>query len=116
MANVFYLHWNREELEERAAALEGQGHTVRKHWSTVDTAKFGDDLPEVFVISLDRLPSHGKAYAEWIWEAKKRRDTPIIFEGGKPGKRDKIREEFPNAIYCESGGVAAALEKAAAKG
>ena len=37
------------------------------------------------MISLDRLPSHGRAVAEWLWEAKKRQHIPIVFLGGQPG-------------------------------
>lgn len=97
---LFYLHWNKTEAEERAAGLRALGHHVRVHWSTETTAKLGDDLPEVFVISLDRLPSHGRAYAGWFWEAKKRQGIPIVFCGGQPEKVAVTRKQFPAAVYC----------------
>jgi len=42
MARVFYLHWNRNEAEERAAALKKAGHDVRLHWSTEEHFRLGD--------------------------------------------------------------------------
>jgi hypothetical protein len=52
------------------------------------------------VISLDRLPSHGRAIAELIWEAKKRQRIPILFAGGAPDKVKATREKLPKARYC----------------
>jgi hypothetical protein len=86
MASIFYLHWNEEELAPRVVALLAEGHEVRCHWSTVEPPKWGDYLPDAVVISLDRLPSHGRAVAEWIWEAKKRQTIPILFAGGEADK------------------------------
>lgn len=105
MAMVFYIHWNRDEAEERAAALEKAGHDVRLHWSTEERVKMGDFTPAAMVISLDRLPSHGRAVAEWFWEAKKRQSIPIVFAGGVPDKVAATRAKFPKAIFCASDDV-----------
>jgi len=70
VAKVFYLHWNQAEVEARVATIKTAGHEVSYHWSTEETAPLSDSLPNVVVISLDRLPSHGRRYAEWLWEAK----------------------------------------------
>lgn len=100
MATVFLLHWNRSEAEERAASLRSAGHTISVHWSTEESPRLRDSLPDIAVISLDRLPSHGRAVAEWLWEAKKRQHIPIVFSGGEPGKVAATREKFPRAVYC----------------
>jgi hypothetical protein len=102
---IFYLHWNEDELQERIAPLCAAGHEVRTHWSTDKVAKFGDFLPDVFVISLDRLPSHGRAYASGFWDAKKRRHIPIVFAGGQDDKVALTQNLFPNAVYCASADV-----------
>jgi hypothetical protein len=109
MAKVFYLHWNREELEHRVRPLQAAGHQVASHWSTDDHIQLGDFAPEVVVISLDRLPSHGRQVAEWFWEAKKRRVIPILFAGGKADKVEATRTRFPDAVYCASEEVAQTL-------
>lgn len=97
---IFYIHWHRDELEERSAPLRKAGHEVRGHWDVSNVAKLVDYLPDVFVISLDRLPSHGRSHAGWFWEAKKRQTIPIVFAGGQPDKVQVARNQFPQALFC----------------
>jgi hypothetical protein len=108
---LFYLHWNEEELLERIAPLCAAGHEVRTHWSPGDVARLGDFLPDIFVISLDRLPSHGRAYARWFWEAKTRRHLPIVFAGGQPDKVAVARQHFPNAVFCSTNEMADVVDQ-----
>lgn len=115
MAQIFLLHWNADELKELAAPFERAGHEVRAHSSTEVVAKWGEWRPDVVVISLERLPSHGRAYAEWIWEAKSRRDIPVVFAGGAPEKVAATRAKFPKAIYCKLDQALAAATRALAK-
>jgi hypothetical protein len=70
------------------------------HWSQETTAKISEPYPEAVVISLDRLPAHGRAVAEWLWEAKKRRQIRLIFAGGQPEKVEVAREKFPEAQFA----------------
>lgn len=100
MADVFYLHWNEDEARDHAAELAAAGHAVRHHASTGERLRMGDRMPEALVISLDRLPSHGRAVAEWFWEAKKRRTIPLVVVGGTPEKAAAMRARFPAAVYC----------------
>ena len=97
---IYFVHWNQTEAEARAAELTEAGHDVRAHWITDKIDKWGDYLPDAVVISLDRLPSHGRAIAEWIWVAKKRQNNPILFAGGAPDKVKTTREKFPKAKFC----------------
>lgn len=102
MTSIFYLHWDEQELNERIKPLNTLGRIIHSHWSTQTTAKWGETLPDIFIISLDRLPSHGRQYAEWLWEAKKRQHIPLIFVDGKFEKVEAVRQKFPAAIYCSS--------------
>ncbi len=95
MARVFYVPWNESEALERIVPMTDAGHVVPVHWSTQSVPSLKGEFPDEAVISLDRLPSHGRAVAEWFWEAKSRRYTPIAFEGGKPEKMAVVRERFP---------------------
>ena len=106
---VFYVHWNEAECKARATELRRAKHIVRCHWSTTAAADLKDQLPQALVISLDRLPSHGRAIAEWMWEAKKRQHIPIVFAGGAPDKVAATKAKFPKAVYCREGAVAEAL-------
>ena len=100
MATVLLVHWHEAEGKERAKQLRAAGYTVRLHWSSEDNATWNDDPPDVVVISLDRLPSHGRAVAGWVVEAKKRQQIPIVFAGGKPDRVAATHEQFPAAVYC----------------
>lgn len=97
--NVFLVHWNEQELAEHASALEREGHRVRGHFSTEWFEKWGEYLPDAVVVSLDRLPSHGRQVAEWFWEAKYRRSIPVLFVGGEPAKIEAIQSKFPAAVF-----------------
>jgi hypothetical protein len=99
---IFFIHWNENELKEKINPLIKAGFKVEYHYSTESTADIKNNLPEALVICLDRLPSHGKAYAEWLWEAKKRQNIPIVFCGGKPEKTEPIKTKFPKAVFCSN--------------
>jgi hypothetical protein len=108
---IYLVHWHQAEVEERARELRELGHDVRVQWSQEDFQKWGDYLPNAVVISLDRLPSHGREVAAWVWEAKKRQTIPIVFAGGAADKVKATREKFPKATFCEWSALAAVLEK-----
>lgn len=111
MKNIFFIHFNEEELKEKIKPLKKVGYKVKYHFSTETVADFRNDLPHVLVICLDRLPSHGRRYAEWLWEAKKRQHIPVIFCGGLPEKITITKEKLPKAVYCSNEKLLAALEK-----
>lgn len=106
---LFYIHWNESELEERLAPLRAAGHVAYGHWNTQTTPKLADNLPDVMIVSLDRLPSHGRAYAGWLWEAKKRQHIPLVFAGGQPEKVAVTRQLFPQAVFCTTEEVPAVV-------
>lgn len=109
--NIFFIHWNEEELKEKITPLKKAGFDIDSHFSQESTANLKKKLPDVLVICLDRLPSHGRAYAEWMWEAKKRQHIPIVFCGGQRDKVEATRKIFPKAIYCNNEKLLASLEK-----
>lgn len=102
MKNIFFIHWNENELKDMIAPLQKAGFSVNYHFDTNSVADLKDILPDALIICLDRLPSHGKAYAEWLWEAKKRQHIPIIFCGGKPEKLESVKAGFPKARFCSN--------------
>ena len=111
MKKNFFIHFYEAELKEKIQSLKQAGYKVYYHFSTETTANLKDDLPDVLVISLDRLPSHGIAYAEWLWEAQKRQHIPSIFCDGKPEKVITVKEKLPKAIFCSNEKLLATLEK-----
>ena len=111
MKTIFFIHFNEAEVKGKIKPLKESGYKVDYHFSPETTANLKDDLPDILVISLDRLPSHGKAYAEWLWESKKRQHIPIVFCGGKPEKVIAVKEKLPNAIFCSNEKLLTTLEK-----
>lgn len=111
MKKIFFIHFNGAELKEKIQPLKKAGYIVEYHFSTETVADFRDDLPDTLIICLDSLPSHGRRYAEWLWEAKKRQHIPIIFCGGKPEKVITVKEKLPKAIFCSNEKLLATLEK-----
>jgi hypothetical protein len=110
MASIFVVHWNEEELNALIEPLAKAKHKVRGHWSQHSTADL-KELPDLLVISLDRLPSHGKAIAEWMWEAKKRQHIPIVFVGGEKEKLPSFKTTFPKAKFCSAAKLLDTIEK-----
>lgn len=111
MKKIFFIHWNEAELKEKIKPLQNAGYKVDYHYNTETVADFRKNLPDTLVICLDRLPSHGKRYAAWLWEAKKRQHIPVVFCGGKPEKTKPIRSDFPQAIFCSNENLLTTLGK-----
>jgi hypothetical protein len=111
MKKIFYTHWHEAEAAERIKPLLAAGYPVHTHWQTESGTNLKEPFPEVFVVSLDRLPSHGRAIADWVVGAKKRQHLPLIFEGGQPDKVAATQAKFPQALYCATGQVLDVLQK-----
>jgi hypothetical protein len=111
MKKIFFIHFNEAELKEKIRPLKQAGYKVESHFSTESVADLRQAQPDVLVICLDRLPSHGRRYAEWLWEAKKRQHIPIVFCGGTPEKILITKEKLPKATYCNNEKLLAILEK-----
>lgn len=55
--------------------------------------------PDVLVVYLTRLPSHGRETAHMLRSVKATRDLPIIFVGGEGEALEKTKAKVPDAIY-----------------
>lgn len=108
MPRIFYVHWDKDEAMHTVHQMRDAGHTVVAHYSTEDGAgedawkKIKTNPPDALVISLERLPSHGRRIAAVTMEVKKLRDLPIIFVDGERDKVDIARGEFPRAKCISS--------------
>lgn len=110
---VFYVDWSQKDCLAAASALRAAGHTVAYHWdreSGADTwRKLKESPPDVLVVSLARLPSHGRRVAAVTTETKKLRHIPVLFVDGAPEKVAVTRQEFPAAKFTTTARLAAAL-------
>ncbi|TAH34650.1 MAG: hypothetical protein EYC70_17110 [Planctomycetota bacterium] len=113
MARVFYVHWHEDEALDAVRAMRAAGHTVVYHWDSqtgADTWKtFKASPPDVLVVSLARLPSHGRRVAAVTTETKKYRHIPVFFVDGAPEKLAVARKQFPQATFTTSGRLLDAL-------
>jgi hypothetical protein len=115
MARLFYLHWNKDEVLERVEPLRAVGHVVSCHSSTDVPPKITAP-PDVFIVSLARLPSHGRAFAQWTRERKDMREVPLVFVDGTEEKVQAAREKFPGAVFCTSATLPVTVRKLVVKG
>ncbi len=111
---VFFIHWNTAEARERVATTRVPGFTIEYEplengTSSAAWKRLRQDLPDVVLIDLSRLPSHGREIALALRSAKKTFYVPIVFVGGERAKVEATRAKVKDAIYCEWQGVAAAL-------
>lgn len=70
------------------------------------------DPPEVYVIDLSRLPSHGREAALALRTHKATRHVPLVFVDGEPEKVARIRALLPDAVYTTWGRVKTAIPRA----
>ncbi len=113
MARLFYVHWHKDEALETVRRLRAVGHKMDYHWSTGEEAwrLLKDAPPDALVVSLARLPSHGRAVAEVVNQSKRLRELPIIFVGGEPEKVAATRAKFPRAAFCPESELEKLLKK-----
>ena len=74
-----------------------------------------ENPPSLFLIDLDRLPSHGREVAVALRNSKAMRKIPIVFAGGVEEKVSRIREELPDATFTDWNKAAAVAKKALKK-
>ncbi|GAB4137213.1 MAG: hypothetical protein Fur0041_11900 [Bacteroidia bacterium] len=115
MPVLFYLHWNEQELLERITHLNDLDFEIHSHSSQRETPQWKERWPDIFVISLEHLPSHGREYAQWLRSAKKRNHIPLIFVDGQSDKVEQMKLIFPDAIFCSREELPEFLKKISGK-
>jgi DNA-binding response OmpR family regulator len=113
MPRAFLVHWNKEEALEKVKAVRAEGWTVVYEHGSGEIAfkEIKDKPPEVVIIYLTRLPSHGSRTAEVLKQTKATRDIPIIFVDGEPEKVTKVKTKVPTGIFITSAELKPALKK-----
>lgn len=115
MARVLLVHWKAEELAERVERLAAAGHEVEATAVTPTPIRRVVELdPEVLVVDLGRLPSHGREVADALCASKKTRHIRIVFVAGQPAKVERARSQFPGATFVQWSGIAKGIERALA--
>jgi hypothetical protein len=119
MAGVRLVHWKPEEAGARAKAgrLRAAGHRVRleRPEGTAFLKSLRESRPDVLVIDLDRVPSHGRDIALAVRHQKATRGIPLVLAGGETEKVQRIRRHLPDAVFTSWRGIRAAVRRAIAQ-
>ena len=119
MPRVRIIHWKPEEAAPLVQACRQGGMEAEYDTGDVSGAAVGRALrqnpPDVVVIDLSRLPSHGREIAVWMRSVNATRHIPIIFVNGEAEKVEKVREILPDAAFTTTARVRSAVAAACRK-
>jgi hypothetical protein len=107
--NLILVHWHADEAEELAKPLRAAGWIVRMGVFEIKDLKASP--PVALLISLRRLPSHGREIADAVRFTKWGRAMPIVFFDGEPDKVEATRRKFPAAQFTTWEALPHVLEK-----
>ena len=114
MSRIVLVHWNKEEAQQRAQKLADCGHKIGIVCdSDRDTLqKIRNTPPELFVVDLSRIPSHGREVAGSFRRLKATRHVPILFVNGDEKHLAKARKLLPDASFTQWARIKAGIAKA----
>lgn len=102
--NLLLVQWDKSAAKMKAEQLRAAGWAVEIE--SEDGAQayklIRANPPDVVIIDLTRLPSHGRVTAEALPGVKATRDLPIIFVDGKPEDVEKTRAKVSGAVFVTS--------------
>jgi hypothetical protein len=117
MPRVRIVHWKAPEAGPLIEACRACGFEVE--YDDVRggelTAMVREKPPEVLVIDLTCLPSHGREVAIYLRRTKYARHIPLVFVDGAPEKVEKTREQLPDATFTTRGKLRSGIKSALAK-
>jgi len=117
MVRVHLIHWHDGEARERVDRLAALGYRAEggRPSGPASLKALRDDPPDVFVIDLSRLPSHGRDVALGLRQFTATRHVPLVFLEGDSEKVARLRQLLPDAVYAAWRGVRGALARALAR-
>lgn len=110
---IRFIHWKASEAEPLVERLRNQGFEVWFEELTPDSYRsVRKRVPDVVLIDLGRLPSHGRETAVYFRSGKSTRTVPIVFVGGAPEKIERVRQTLPDAFYTPWSRVRSTIRRA----
>lgn len=95
--DLVLVHWDATEAKELAAPFREDGWQVKV--GNFELKDLKAKPPVAVLISLRRLPSHGREVADALWYTKWGRAIPIVFFDGASDKVEATRKRFPAAQF-----------------
>ena len=113
MLRVRLFHWRAEEARPLIAILRAGGYTVEYPGDRANGSwrSLRENPPTAAVIDLTRLPSHGRYVAAAIRATKSTRHIPIVFLDGQRDKVERVRKDFPDAVYTSRSRLVTVLKR-----
>lgn len=112
---VRVIHWKPAEAGPLLEALRAAG-TQPEYDGCGSIPELGRAIranpPDIIVIDLSRLPSHGGGVANWLRTTKALRDIPLLFVNGAEEKIAKLRRLIPDAHCVAMKDIQGALAQA----
>src|SRR5689334_6228751 len=102
---VVLVHWHDDEAKALAKDLEAVGVKDVHVGLPEKMSEVRALNPKAVVVSLRRLPSHGREVVDALWSTKWGREIPVVFFDGDADKVAKLREQFPAAKFVAFGQV-----------
>ena len=111
--SIIFVHWNANEAKELSAPLRKDRWNVQIEYGegSIKLSKLKSNPPAALVISLRRLPSHGREFADGLWGTKWGRNIPIIFFDGDADKVKNFRKKFPAAMFTSYDSLSGKLKQ-----
>ena len=106
------IYWEENQCKEKADFLNSLGHQVELEFSRDNETfkRIKSNPPNIYVLDLSRLPSHGKEIAIGLRQIKTTRNIPIIFTDGNEEKISRIKEVLPDAVYTHWSNICSAIK------
>jgi hypothetical protein len=111
MPRIRLLHTKAAEAAPHVASLRQAGFEVQ-YDERPRPADIRAGAPDLVLIDLTRLPSHGREVAVYCRGSKALRYVPIVFAGGDVEKVAQLRELIPDAVYTSWPEVLSAIDSA----
>ncbi len=112
MPKLFLIHWDDSEIEAYADRLRDMGWDVE--FEAMDGAlayrRVKEWQPDVILIDLRYLPSHGRMTGMILRKAPATWEIPLLFVNGKPEDIEKTRDTVFDAEFVTQEDLPAVLE------
>jgi hypothetical protein len=114
--NLYLVHWNLAEAEEKARRLIAAGFSVQYNLPLFPELirQLGQNPPDAVLIDLSRLPSQGRDLGVALRQVKATRHIPLLFVGGEQPKVERIQRLLPDATFTDWQEIESALNHALA--
>ncbi len=115
---IRYINWNAAEADEYLEKLRAQGFDAEydERPASRELAAWRLTPPDLFLIDLTRLPSHGREMGVAIRNSKNLRTVPLVFLDGEPEKVERVKHVLPDAVFVASAKLIPAVKRALREG